>query len=497
MTHLLTFIRSSWFFYGALFFFVISSVWIAAASLYPMAFDEEFHYGLIKIYATSLLPYGIEHTSDMAQFGSATADASYLFHYLMSFPYRLFYAFGAPDMAIIIALRFINIAFVAVALVVFNKALRSANVSSAITHLSLLLVTFIPIFPLLAAHINYDNLLLLVFAWSVLCIVRITNVVRAGKPLPLGQSVQLAVAVLIGMSVKYAFLPLALAMFIWLLWLLALGYKIHKQTISTQLQSWRTHWKLQGRRKRYLMSGLVIVSLFFASHYVTNMLSYGSPIPSCERVFSEKECAAYGPWNRNKNMEARKSESFAPMSYPAYMTTEWFPGMTQRLMFAVAGKTNDFQTKLPLPILVYSFVALSVLGVTCMIIQLVRKKSSWLMAFTMLLAVLYAGILSFQLYGDYVDTANPVAINGRYLIPVLPLVAAVLIQSISALVGFIDRRIVSALAIASIVYLLLAGAGAATYIVLAESHWFWPGFGQDSHAALKAFFDQVIFPQRY
>ena len=217
--------------------FGIGVVWIALFSLYPMAFDEEFHYGLIKIYATSLLPYGIQHTSDMAQFGSATADASYLFHYLMSFPYRLLNAIGLPDMAIIITLRFMNIAFVAGGLVLFKKALQEAKVSPIITNLSLLLVTLIPIFPLLAAHINYDNLLLLVFAWCVLCLVRITNVVRSGKPFPLGQSVQLIAAVLIGMSIKYAFLPLALAMFIWVLWLLVLGYKLHQQTISTLLSS--------------------------------------------------------------------------------------------------------------------------------------------------------------------------------------------------------------------------------------------------------------------
>lgn len=490
-------IASNAFFYGIVALFIIGACWIAFASIYPMAFDEEFHYGLIKIYAGSLLPYGIEHTSDMAQYGAATADASYLFHYLMSFPYRLFDFLGVPDTAIIISLRLLNIAFVTAALVVFRKALIAAKASRPIVHVALLLVTLIPIFPLLAAHINYDNLLLLVFAWCVLCTVRITNVVRSGKPFPLGQSVQLAVAVLIGMSIKYAFLPLALGVFVWLIWLLVLGYRIHKQTVSTQFRSLLTRWKTEGKNKRYAMIGLVVLGLFFASHYVTNTLTYGSPIPSCERVFSESECTAYGPWNRNKNMEARKSPNFEPVSYPVYMASEWFPGMTQRLTFAVAGKTNGFDTKLPLPALVNSLLALSIFGLVCFVVQVIRKRMSWLSAFTVLLCVIYAGVLSFQLYGDYVDTAQPVAINGRYLIPLLPLVAVVLIQAIRGVLGRVSSSMLALSVPLIVTFLFVAGASIITYAILAGSHWFWPGFGQSSHAFLRELFELFVLPYRY
>ena len=497
MSTLLEILRSTKLFYSILLLFAIGSTWIAISSIYPMAFDEEFHYGLIKIYASSILPYGIEHTSDMAQFGSATADASYLFHYLMSFPYRVLDAFGFSDTAIITILRIFNIGFVVGALLVFKKAFDEAQVSAAVSNISLLLVTLIPIFPLLTAHINYDNLLFLLFAWCVLCTVRITNVVRNGKPFPLGQSVQLFCAVLIGMSIKYAFLPFALGIFIWLLWLLILGYRIHKQTISSQLKSLKRRWKVQGKHKRIAMISLTVLSLFFASHYVTNTLSYGSPIPSCERVFTETECAAYGPWNRNKSMEARKSESFQPMPYSVYMAKEWVPGMTQRLLFAVAGKTNDFQTKLPLPALVYTLVSLSILGVLCAVVQMQRKKASWLAAFTLLLTVIYTSVLSFQLYGDYVDTAEPVAINGRYLLPLLPLVSVVLIQAMLYVARKFDRRIIASLTVAMLILITVAGGGIGTYIVQSESHWFRPGFGQDSQAFAQPILEKLILPARY
>jgi hypothetical protein len=488
---------SSVFFYVTVTLFVLGAAWIALSSIYPMAFDEEFHYGLIKIYAGSVLPYGIEHTSDMAQYGAATADASYLFHYLMSFPYRVLDFVGLSDTAIIIVLRILNIAFVAGALVLLRKALLAANMSRTVTHTALLLVTLIPIFPLLAAHINYDNLLLLVFAWCLLSMIKITHFVRSGKAFPLTYVFQLAVAVLIGMSIKYAFLPLALGLFVWLVWLLIVSYRKHRQTITTQVAGFRVEWKRLSPRIRWLMVAMSVLSIFFASHYLTNTLSYGSPIPSCERVFSESECTAYGPWNRNKSMEARKSETFEPMPYAEYMTTEWVPGMTQRLTFAVAGKTNDFDTKLPLPVLVYTLLILTTIGVVCLAVQTVRKRTSWFAAFTILLTMVYAGVLSFQLYGDYVDTAEPVAINGRYLLPLLPLVAVMLIQAMRGVLRLVNGKYLMVAVIPILILLIVGGAGIGTYVVQAGAHWFWLGFGQDSHAFLRSIFESFVLPYRY
>ena len=492
-----TFIASRAGFVLILGIFTISSAWIALASLYPMAFDEEFHYGLIGIYAGSLLPFGITHTSDMAQYGSATADASYLFHYLLSFPYRVLDFFSLNNETIIVTLRFINIALVTLALVVFRRAFIEAGISRAVTHVALALVCSIPVFTLLAAHINYDNLLLLIIAWCVLLIVRLTNAVRAGKTLPLKESILLAVAVLIGMSVKYSFLPLALAMFIWLIWLVTVSYRRHKQTVTTQLISYKSEWRSLPRRPRYLLIGLAALSMFFASHYLTSMLTYGSPIPSCERVFSEAECTAYGPWNRNKNLEADKPLSFTPLSFPAYMTREWFPGMTQRLAFAVAGKTNGFETRLPMPALVITYVTLSLIGLAALIVQTVRRRTPWIAAFTALLTVVYVGVLAFQLYGDYVDTAEPVAINGRYLLPLLPMVAVALIHAIRTLMRQIDSRIIATVTAVVMLLVVTCGGGVLTYIIQAEPHWFWSGFGQSTHASMQTFFERIVLPYRY
>lgn len=497
MSKLRAFLRSDWAFYVPLGLFILSVIWVALSSIYPMAFDEEFHYGLIKIYATGWIPYGIEHTSDMAQFGAATADPSYLFHYLMSFPYRLLAWLGLSDTAVIVLLRLLNLGLVVSSLFVFRRAILNAGVSKTVTSLGLWLFMLIPVFIMLAAQINYDNLLLLIVAWSTYLIVGMTNRVRKDGVLPLASTWLLAIAVLVGMSIKYAFLPIALSLFIWSVGLVVLSFREQKlsfrkfsRTVTKQLSSF-SMWALSG------LIGLTILSAFFASHYIVNHTTYGSAIPSCDQVFNDDECSAYGPWNRNRQYAANRSPSFQPLSYPEYMVTEWLPGMTQRLTFALAGKTNNFQTRPPLPAVVFGLVLLAVVGAISFIIQAIRRNVTWFGWLTVLLTGTYVGILSIQLYGDYVETAQPVAINGRYLLLLLPLVGIVMIQAINGLLKNVPASIKASISLGALAVLIIGGAGVSTYILQSEPHWFWPGFGQASQEIFKNVLSVVTLPFRF
>ncbi len=497
MKRLTAFLRSDWAFYVPLGLFVLSVAWVAISSIYPMAFDEEFHYGLIKIYATSWLPYGIQHTSDMAQFGAATADPSYLFHYLMSFPYRVLASLGLSDTAIIVVLRLLNLGFIVSGLVVFRKAIRSAGVSKTVTNIGLWLLMLIPVFIMLAAQINYDNLLFLVVAWSILLIVDMTKQTRKTGVIPLLSTWLLAVAILIGISIKYAFLPIALALFIWSVGLAIVSFRRQKKslrifgrTLTSQLASF-SKWTLSG------LICISILSIFFASHYIVNRTTYGHAIPSCEHVFTEDECSAYGPWNRNRLYISERDQSFKPLSYPEYMAVEWFPGMTERLTFALAGKTNDFQTKPALPVVVFGYVLLTVIGLVCFVIQAAKRNITWFGWLTVLLTGVYAGVLSLQLYGDYVETARPVAINGRYLLLLLPLAGIVLLQSTVTVFKKVPTHIKVAIGMGIVAVLLIGGAGVSTYIVQSEPHWFWPGFGQTSQTIFKNVLSALVLPFRF
>ena len=482
------------FFYGSLVLFVLGCIWIATASLYPMAFDEEFHLGLIRIYATAWLPYGIPHTSDMAQYGAATGDPSYLFHYLMSFPYRMLDGIGLSDWVVIAGLRLINIGFVLAALVVFKKVLDEAKFSPLVSNISLLMLMLIPVFSMLAAQINYDTLLLLIVAIGFLLTGRVTRQALHAKQIPAIWFWALIIVLLVGMSIKYAFLPIAAGFGIWTLGMIVYIWKAGHISAMRQLSRlFHDTFRLRRRTKFILLIG-GIVSVFFAAHYGTNVVQYGHPIPDCSAVFDDQACTAYGPWNRNKNYVNNLSDSFAPLSFPAYMAVEWLPGMTERLTFSLAGKTNDFETKQPLPIVLIGFVLLTAIGLFSLLYRLWVTRGS-VGAFTWLIIVVtgvYVAVLSVQLYSEYARTGEPVAINGRYLLLVLPVFGAVLLDSTVKVFATVPRRVKLTTLLLLLALLLIGGAGATTYLLQSQTYWFWPGWGQASHQALQAVFKPLI-----
>ena len=114
---------SNTFFFVILGLFGVTSLWVALTSLYPMAFDEDFHFGLIKIYAEVWSPFSVVQKESYDIYGSIVTDPSYLYHYLMSFPYRFLSGVGASDTTIIVLLRILNIVLFGGALWVYRKVL--------------------------------------------------------------------------------------------------------------------------------------------------------------------------------------------------------------------------------------------------------------------------------------------------------------------------------------------------------------------------------------
>src|ERR1044071_4545924 len=97
------------FFWVVLGFFVFESLWIGLSAVYPMAFDEEFHLGVIRIYSQQWSPFLASQPENANQFGALVTDPSYLYHYLMSFPYRLIAVITDNLMVQVILLRLFNV----------------------------------------------------------------------------------------------------------------------------------------------------------------------------------------------------------------------------------------------------------------------------------------------------------------------------------------------------------------------------------------------------
>src|SRR5665213_1904608 len=115
---------------------VLQAGWIALTGLYPMAFDEDFHLGIIRLYAHHLSPFWSSQPQGANMFGAVARDPSYLYQYLMSFPYRLISLFTRDQTIIVIWLRFINIGLFAGGLALFRRVLLKMGVGRAIVHYS-------------------------------------------------------------------------------------------------------------------------------------------------------------------------------------------------------------------------------------------------------------------------------------------------------------------------------------------------------------------------
>src|SRR5438270_10470354 len=93
------------FFWFILAFLILQAAWIALSGRYPMAFDEDFHLGIIKLYAHHISPIWNGQPENADVFGAVARDPSYLYQYFMSFPYRLLSVLTESQTAIIIILR--------------------------------------------------------------------------------------------------------------------------------------------------------------------------------------------------------------------------------------------------------------------------------------------------------------------------------------------------------------------------------------------------------
>jgi len=449
--------------------FLLQALWLALSGRYPMAFDEDFHLGVIRLYAHHPNPFWTIAPSDSGQFGAISRDPSYLYHYLMSFPYRLISLFTGDQTIQVLILRFINIAFFASGLVLFRRLLLRTGASRAIVHACLLLFVFIPIVPLLAAQINYDNLLLPVVALVLIVADRVSSQLAKQKQFSLLDLGFLLSLGLLGCLVKYAFLPILMTISIFIivrLWQTYHSWRAFGHALR------RSFTKLTATGRLGLLAILLLSSLLFMQRYGVNVVRYHTPIPSCDKVLSVKACSSYGPWYRDYIYSQHKLPgSHSPLTY----ASDWIYGMWLRTFFSVGGPGTDFETRGPL--LLPALFGILVSAVSLLLIamygkRVFRKYNSKLLWLFVSMAAVYASVLWLDGYRAFLTTAQPVAINGRYLLPVLLPVSLIAGLCWSEWLGKRSNYKVAAVSI--MVLSLIWGGGALTFVLRSNANWYWP-----------------------
>ncbi|MEI7838479.1 MAG: phospholipid carrier-dependent glycosyltransferase [bacterium] len=452
-------------------FFIFESAWIAISATFPQAFDEDFHFGIIKVYSHHWSPFLSSQPVGANAFGAVARDPSYLYQYIMSFPYRIIANFTSDQLIQVISLRFINIALMVAALMLSYKLLRRTGTSKILTNIILLLFILIPIVPQLSAQINYDNLLIPIIVWSFLLSFNLIDQIKSHKP-TFKTSISFLIVGLIASLVKYVYLPIFLAIVIFLTALILVEYK---KNLPKFLKTLFESFKVESNYIKIALLGLFIlfIGMFIQRDFI-NLIEYHNVAPNCSQVLSVNQCSAYGPWefnyiNHNILLSA-KSHGQNPINGPIYYTGEWLYWMWYRLFFAVNGPISVFTNYPPLPL--PSAAALGIFSLSVILFiryfkNIFQKHICLILLFSSCL--FYILVLYLQGFATYRYTNILENMNGRYLLPVMiPLVAVFIEGYVLALKKYHKIKVILAIIV---LLLFIEGGGFFTFIQRSDDSW--------------------------
>jgi hypothetical protein len=436
-----------------------------------MAFDENYHFGLIQIFSHQWLPFITNVSSTSAVYGEITRYDSYLYHYLMSFPYRLIALFIHQQVAQIIILRFINIGLFVGGMFIFRNLMSRLNISKRLVNFSLLMLVLIPIVPFLAATISYDNLTFILVPLIANLALNCRNDIIKLKKITVTNLILLLIVGFLGSLVKYPFLPIfcAVIMYIIVIFIRAPSKAKLLKTIPDSFK------RLKLWLKIILVVGIIISGGLFIERYGINLVQYHSLEPDCGKIQSVEYCIQYGPWGRNYNIATNIVVNNPPLDPPIWLFIPyWLGNMMYRLYFAI---NYDYSSALPLPI---PITVASIIGAVGLILCFVFWKSIIYIDRRLILfgaiIVLYVGSLFYVNFSQYLQYRTTLAINGRYLVVILPLAFIWIGLAYRNLFNILLKaRVQTFMSIFSVVIilLLLQGGGASTHLVSSESNWYW------------------------
>lgn len=461
MHNLYRFLASDLFYRSIIVVAALSALWIALTARYPMAFDEDFHLGLIRLYAEHPSPFWASHPAGGDAFGAVARDPSYLFHWLMSFPYRFFGLFTDNDTIRILLLRFLNIGLFISCLPLFKRLLIRAGASLALSHGILALFVLIPIVPMVAGQINYDNLLLPVTA---LFLIKALALRDADATVRGPLLIQLLGLGIFGSLIKFAFLPILVAVMLWSIWTMRRDWPLRNK----YFKSLGTYIKTTAGILTVL--ALLVLGSLAIERYGVNLVRYGDPIPSCGMVLPLENCQAYGPYYRDYLL-AEKRTNFDTSA--VFFVQEWFYGMWLRTYFAVDGPTTGFQTRGPLAVPAITAIVgvlLSTVALFCYGRRTYRAHPAAASLFGFV-SLAYLTAVFTQQFKAYMHTGVPVALNGRYLL--LVIIPIIFLAAIAT--GFLVRnnRIAKTVLLTSVIVLTAYGGAAMTYVLRSNDAWYW------------------------
>jgi len=463
-------VSKSWFFTATLTLFVFNSLWLVLSSnLLP--YDEYYHVGIIRFYAQQWSPFINQQPPEMSLYGDITRLSAYLYHYLMSFPYRFFDLFTDSESLIIIGMRLLNVAMVVMGILLFRRLFMQAKVSKPIINVVTLMFIATPIVPVLAAQNNYDNAMFMLTPVVLLLAYRsITNKVSARTLLYLGT------VGMITTLVKFNFIVIfgAVAGYVGFVLLYRDGLRV--------FTALKNSFVLSKRASIIALVAFVFVLGLFFERTGVNLIRYKQVKVDCAKVQSVEVCSQYSPWRRNQNALTKMPDE--PLYGGAVTFTHHWATTIMRGYFAIfANIVPDdanvpdpyghyvFKKLLPLPIIIGYVLLLAGLGALAF-----RFKKQWegslLTRLTLATSIVLITSLWVFNYTFYLKYGRAYAIQARYIIPLVMPLMVLLTSSLVRVTRDTNLRWARYLLL-SLGMLYVVSGGVVGWIIKSNDNWYW------------------------
>lgn len=406
----------------ALAVFVLETGWLAFTSRFPMAYDEAYHFGLIRLFAHRANPFITSQTPDTYRFGPLIHSPPFIYHYLLSFVYRLMDLFAFSTEAKVICLRLLNVALAMAGLIVIRKILRLLRMSDALANLLILVTALTPMMTVVSSQINYDNMLIPAVA---LCVYQTILFLRQLEKniFDVRRLLILLALCLFSSLIKFAFLPIFAAVVALLAWNIARRWRADSKGFKASAR--KNFAAMSGRTRAALITLCILGALLFSWFYLINLVQYHNPVPRCTQVFSIDKCAHYPPWDYLYKIQTYYQAHPSPYHLnPARYTVWWLTANTVQLygtQIPIEGSLHTSAT--------YVLIVL-LIGTTAFVCTVVNIRKIFRehpgLAVLMIVSLTYLVCLWARNYDDYLRIGLPSAIHGRYWLPVLPYLYALL-----------------------------------------------------------------------
>jgi len=469
------FLGSKKFFYIVLGLFLVQAVWLAFSVAYPMLFDEHYHIGVISIYSEQLSPFiGAQDSSITSFYGEISRNPSYLYHYILSFPYRLITAITESFYVQIVFMRLINVLFTAVGLVYFRRLLLKIGLSQQLANISLLIVSLVPVFSLLAAQINYDNL---VFMLVPIFLIKGIEVMEDKKSINLRKLSSFILVGVVGSVVKMAFLPIFTAGVVYVFLVVVVSQRRKLKRLG--LKDYR---RLPLIKKISIVVMLLIAVGIFSERYVGNIISYGAIAPRCAEVQDASDCSQQYLQIREENfIRIQEQTPQETDNFLEFSRDNWIPANINSSLSAASniGATEsierelDWKTEYGAPVPIFKTFAWAAFYASIIFLiysfRDIRKKPYfWYMA-SIVGAYLFA-LWYYTNFLNYKELGVALAIQSRYILIIFPIIVGYVLSSVNEA---ITSRNVKLIVFTLTCLFFTQGGGATTLLISADSEWYW------------------------